>query len=83
VTTWAKIRVRFALALQGIQSGTVHVDGGHATGSWWIREHLVPLDGPPRQTVGRYDDTYVLGTDGWRFASRAFTPSVGPGPAAT
>lgn len=87
VATWAKIRVRFALALQGIQSGTVRVDGTRATGSWWIREHLVPLDGAPRETVGRYDDEYVYaevdGVGGWRFASRVFTPAVRPGPAAT
>ena len=79
VATWAKIRVRFAVALQGIQSGCVRVDGTRASGSWWIREHLVPVDGPARETVGRYDDEYVLGPDGWRFASRAFTPAVTPG----
>ncbi len=83
VATWAKIRRRFAVALQGIQSGAVRVDGERATGSWWIREHLVPIDGPARETVGRYDDTYVLGSDGWRFASRTFTSEVRPGPAAT
>ena len=88
VATWARIRVRFAVALQGIQSGTVRVDVTdphrlRATGSWWIREQLVPVQGPARETVGRYDDEYVYGPGGWQFASRAFTPAVTPGPAAT
>ena len=66
----------------------MRIDGDTATGTWWIRELLVPLDGPPRETIGRYDDEYASATDeGWRLASRAFTPcgslSVRPAPAAT
>ncbi|MFA5883011.1 MAG: SgcJ/EcaC family oxidoreductase [Acidimicrobiia bacterium] len=74
--TWAKIRARFRVAIQAIQSGTVHVDGNghHATGTWWIRETLQQTDGTVRHTVGRYDDEYVYGEGGWQFAARAFTP---------
>ena len=75
--TWARMRARFTLALQAIQSGVVHVDGTgrHATGTWWIRELLEQSDGVVRETVGRYDDEYVYGEDGWRFAVRRFTPA--------
>jgi len=74
--TWARMRARFTLALQAIQSGVVHVDGTgrHGTGTWWIRELLEQSDGVVRETVGRYDDEYVYGEDGWRFAARRFTP---------
>jgi len=77
--TWAKIRARFTVALQGVQSGTVRVDGTghHATGTWWIRELLQQSDGVVRETVGRYDDEYVHGADGWQFARRGFTPAGG------
>jgi ketosteroid isomerase-like protein len=77
--TWARMRARFTLALQAIQSGTVHVDGTgrRATGTWWIRELLEQSDGVVRETVGRYDDEYVAGVDGWQFASRRFTPPGG------
>lgn len=82
VRAWAKMRARFTVALQGVVSGRVQVHGATATGTWWIRELLVPLDGPPRETVGRYDDhyAYVDGPDGpdgpgWRIARRAFTPA--------
>lgn len=75
VRTWARMRSRFACAIQGIQSGTVRVDGVTATGTWWIREVLVATDGSARETVGRYDDEYTLGPDGWRFAERRFTPA--------
>ncbi len=78
VRAWAKMRGRFTVALQGVASGTVEVHGLTATGSWWIRELLVPVDGPPRETVGRYDDAYEHSTDGgWRIARRAFTPAGG------
>ena len=75
VRAWTKMRGRFAVALQGVVSGTVHVDGATATGTWWIRELLVPVEGAPRETVGRYDDTYACDTDGWRITGRAFTPA--------
>ena len=73
--TWARMRARFTLALQAIQSGAVHIDGRHGTGTWWIRELLEQSDGVVRETVGRYDDEYVYGEDGWRFAVRRFTPA--------
>lgn len=72
---WATMRERYAVALQGLQSGTVRVHGDTATGRWWIREVLVTVDGTMRETVGRYDDEYVCGDDGWRIASRVFTPA--------
>ena len=80
---WAKIRARFTVAIQAIESGTVRIDGvaGHAdraTGKWWIHETLQQTDGTVRHTVGCYDDEYVRTADGWRFADRAFTP-VGRG----
>ncbi len=76
VGAWAKMRGRFSTALQGVISGTVRVDGHAATGTWWIRELLVPLDGAPRETVGRYDDVYAYTVEGgWRIVSRAFTPA--------
>jgi len=76
VRAWGKLRGRFAVAIQGVVSGTVQVRGVTATGSWWIRELLVPLDGPPRETVGRYDDVYAYSeVGGWRIASRVFTPA--------
>lgn len=75
VHAWAKMRARYVVALQGIQSGTLRVDGRTATGSWWIRELLVTVDGTARETVGRYDDEYVHGVEGWQLASRAFTPT--------
>ena len=77
VRAWAKMRARFTLALQGIVSGTVRIDGGRATGTWWIRELLVPVDGAPRETVGRYDDEYAYDAvaGGWRIRRRAFTPA--------
>ena len=76
VRSWAKIRARFTVALQGVVSGTVRVDGTTATGTWWIREILVPVEGPPRETIGRYDDTYAYRSDGgWRITRRAFTPA--------
>jgi hypothetical protein len=78
VRAWAKMRARFTLALQGIASGTVRVDGGRATGTWWIRELLVPVDGAPRETVGRYDDEYAYDAlaGSWRITRRAFTPAA-------
>ena len=79
VRAWATMRARVATAVQEIESGSVELHGTTATGTWWIRERVVPVDGPPRETVGRYDDEYVFGDDGWRFARRAFTPR----PAAT
>jgi len=79
VRAWATMRGRVTSAVQEIESGSVDLHGSTATGSWQIRERVVPADGPPRETVGRYDDEYVLGDDGWQFARRAFTPR----PAAT
>ncbi|MBM3660787.1 MAG: nuclear transport factor 2 family protein [Actinobacteria bacterium] len=81
VRAWAKMRARFTVALQGVVSGRVQVLGATATGTWWIRELLVPVAGPPRETVGRYDDEYGYDADptspGWCITRRAFTP-VGP-----
>jgi ketosteroid isomerase-like protein len=71
---WEKMRARVTLAIPAILSGSVHVDGLAATGTWWIRETLQQTDGVVRETVGRYDDAYVYGADGWQFAGRAFTP---------
>lgn len=80
VRAWSKLRARVVSAVQEIEGGSIDLHGPTATGSWQIRERVVPVDGPPRETVGRYDDEYVLGDDGaWRFAARAFTPR----PAAT
>lgn len=76
VRAWAKMRARYVVALQGVASGHVRVDGTTASGTWWIRELLVTADGTSRETVGRYDDAYVsTAGGGWRIARRAFTPA--------
>ena len=77
VRAFATLRARVALALQGVVSGTAHVEGTTATGTWWIEELQVTNDGKTREVVGRYDDDYVNGDGGWRIARRAFTPAGG------
>jgi uncharacterized protein (TIGR02246 family) len=71
---WEKMRGRVRFAVQAIQSHRVRIEGTRATGTCWVRELLVSHDGAPRETVGRYDDEYEYGVDGWQLARRAFTP---------
>jgi uncharacterized protein (TIGR02246 family) len=77
VSGFAKLRARVASTEPTIVTGSVRVDGDHATGWWEIREHIVGHDGVERDTIGRYDDEYVRTKSGWRFARRHFTPSGG------
>jgi uncharacterized protein (TIGR02246 family) len=72
---FAKMRRRIATAEQEIVEGDVTVEGERAIGTWTIHETIVDLDGSERERVGRYDDEYRRTPDGWRFASRRFTPS--------
>jgi uncharacterized protein (TIGR02246 family) len=73
--TFAKMRERIRAAEQTVVEGDVEIEGDRATGSWLIHEAIVDRDGKERQRVGRYDDTYRRTREGWKFASRHFTPS--------
>jgi uncharacterized protein (TIGR02246 family) len=78
-SVFAKMRGRITAAEQTVVEGDVEIEGDRATGSWLIRETIVERDGRERERVGRYDDEYRRTINGWRFASRDFTPE----PAAT
>ena len=73
-SAFAKMRGRIDAADQTVVEGDVEIEGDHATGSWLIHEAIVDRDGKERQRVGRYADEYRRTPEGWRFASRAFTP---------
>lgn len=73
--TFAKMRERIRTAEQTVVEGDVEIDGDRATGSWLIHEAIVDRDGKERERVGRYHDAYRRTRDGWKFASRHFTPS--------
>ena len=78
-SAFAKMRGRITSAEQEVLTGDVTVEGDRATGTWEIHETIVDRDHEVRERVGRYDDEYRRTRDGWKFASRAFTPA----PAAT
>lgn len=48
---------------------TVTVDGDHATGTTWLLQPCV-VEGQSQLAAGRYDDTMVRTTDGWKFEER-------------
>lgn len=79
VESRAAIRALWEQAMSGftfvgffVQPGPLAIDGDHAQGRVWTHELLVHADGARRQTVGRYDDSYVRTPEGWRFATRRF-----------
>jgi len=74
-SAFAKMRGRIASAEQEVLTGDVMVQGDRATGAWEIHETVVDRDGKQRERVGRYDDEYRRTREGWRFASRHFTPA--------
>jgi uncharacterized protein (TIGR02246 family) len=74
-SAFAKMRGRITSAEQTVVEGDVEIDGDRATGTWLIHEAIVDRDGSERARVGRYDDQYRRTREGWKFASRHFTPS--------
>ena len=74
-SAFATMRGRIASAEQEVLEGDVVVEGDRATGTWEIHETIVDHDGNERERVGRYTDEYRRTPDGWRFASRDFTPA--------
>jgi uncharacterized protein (TIGR02246 family) len=74
-SAFAKMRGRITSAEQTVVEGDVEIEGDRATGTWLIHEAIVDRDGSERERVGRYADEYRRTGEGWKFASRAFTPS--------
>jgi uncharacterized protein (TIGR02246 family) len=74
-SAFAKMRGRITAAEQTVVEGDVEIADDRATGTWLIHEAIVDRDGKQRERVGRYDDEYRRTPDGWKFASRAFTPA--------
>lgn len=48
---------------------TVEVDGDFATGTTWLLQPCV-VEGESQLAAGRYDDTMIRTSDGWRFSER-------------
>ena len=74
-SAFAKMRGRITAAEQTVVEGDVEIEGDRATGTWLIHEAIVDRHGSERERVGRYTDEYSRTPDGWRFATRAFTPA--------
>ena len=73
VALWNQAMAGFAFVGFFVQHGAIAVSGDRAEGRIWTNEVLETLDGTQSRPVGRYDDIYVRGGDGWRFHHRTFT----------
>ncbi|NDI47162.1 nuclear transport factor 2 family protein [Goekera deserti] len=70
VELWTSALERYPWVAQLAPTGTVQLDGGTATGSWWVLELNHRADGTGALHLGHYDDVYRRTDAGWRFAAR-------------
>jgi uncharacterized protein (TIGR02246 family) len=71
--TWEGAMAGFSFVGFFCQIGPVKVEGTTARATVWTHEVLVRQDGGESRPLGRYDDDYVLGQEGWRYAARRFS----------
>jgi len=77
VAMWTGAMASFAFVAFFAQVGAIEVDGSSAAGRVYTNEVLEDHAGAVARTVGRYDDRYVRGSDGWRYQARTFTSLKG------
>lgn len=73
VAMWVQAMDGFSFVAFFAQIGALLIDGDRANGRIWTHEVLEDREGNVTRPVGRYDDEYVRTSEGWRFASRAYT----------
>lgn len=65
-------RAMFSSVFMMLGSGTLEINAPHASGRWYLTEHLVRTDGEPVTVFGCYEDVYLRAGGEWRFAERRY-----------
>ncbi|MDB5447401.1 MAG: hypothetical protein JWQ97_2718, partial [Phenylobacterium sp.] len=72
-STWTSAMAQFQFVIFPITVGPIRIEGETAQARSYVQEHLFPLEGAPRRTVGQYDDVLVREAGEWRFQSRRYS----------
>ncbi|MFT7221239.1 MAG: hypothetical protein ACI8Z1_002861 [Candidatus Azotimanducaceae bacterium] len=73
VEMWRGAMQGFSFVVQLVYQGTVEIDGLHATGRWYLAEHLRPAGSDSGLfNIGTYEDSYVKQDGEWLFARRTY-----------
>ena len=79
VEVWNQLMGGLEFVVQHAASGTVDIDGDHATGRWQVIEFGKLVGGGAMMNIGLYRDECVRENGEWRFRKRIFSPLyVGP-----
>ncbi|MYS86697.1 nuclear transport factor 2 family protein [Embleya scabrispora] len=82
-----QLQAQWDFFVQNTHPGTVHLDGGTATGRAYMHEVARALDGRQGLNYAIYHDRYQRTPDGWKFSERVYevryldtTPLTGSAP---
>jgi SnoaL-like domain len=75
VDYWNNAMSGLVIVVQMVHNGTctVGADGVHATGRWYVSEHLERVGGARNILLAWYDDEYIRIDGEWLFKSRKLT----------